>query len=132
MPAKSADITLPKPTARSRVTNGSDLLPNVDGRSLIARRYRDLVAALCADQGGLGVMAEARLQLVRRFAALAVLAESAEARLARGEPFDLSEYTNLTSTLVRVAARLGINRVPKNVTPDLQAYINAKSQEARP
>ena len=34
-----------KPTARSRVNNGRDVLPNVDGRSLVARRYRDVAAA---------------------------------------------------------------------------------------
>src|SRR5215471_12058011 len=30
--------------ARSRVTNGSDVLPGVDGRSLVARRYRDIAS----------------------------------------------------------------------------------------
>jgi hypothetical protein len=29
-----------RPQARSRLSNGRELLPNVDGRSLIARRYR--------------------------------------------------------------------------------------------
>ena len=38
MPAKAA--------ARSRVSNGADVLPNVDGRSLIARRYRDIAAQM--------------------------------------------------------------------------------------
>jgi hypothetical protein len=32
----------PKAYARSRLTNGKDLLANIDGRSLIARRYRDI------------------------------------------------------------------------------------------
>jgi hypothetical protein len=132
MPVRSGNIALAKPTARSRITNGRDLLPGIDGRSLIARRYRDLVAALCADQGGLEVMAEARVQLIRRFAALAVQAEAMEARLARGEALDLSEYTNLASTMVRVASRIGIERVPRDASPDLRSYLNAKAEEARP
>jgi hypothetical protein len=37
--------------ARSRLTNGKDLLPNIDGRSLIARRYRDIYSAIAADPG---------------------------------------------------------------------------------
>ena len=35
-----------KPDARSRVTNGHDVLPNVDGRSEIARRYFDISSAI--------------------------------------------------------------------------------------
>jgi hypothetical protein len=105
------------------VTNHKDLLPDVDGRSLIARRYRDIVAAVVSDQGGLDRMSEARLQLVRRFAACAVLAESMEAGLARGEELDISEYSTLTSTLVRVAQRIGLGRVAKDIMPTLQEYI---------
>ena len=33
-----------KAQARSRVSNGRDVLPDVDGRSLVARRYRDIVS----------------------------------------------------------------------------------------
>jgi hypothetical protein len=45
----------------------------------------DIVAALTSDAGGDANMSEARRQLIRRFAALAVQAESMEARLAMGE-----------------------------------------------
>jgi hypothetical protein len=38
--------------ARSRLTNGKDLLPNIDGRRVIARRYRDICSAIASDQGG--------------------------------------------------------------------------------
>ena len=47
--------------ARSRLTNGKDLLPNIDGRSLIARRYRDICSAIAADQGGIDQLSEARI-----------------------------------------------------------------------
>lgn len=56
-------------TARSRVTNHQDLLPGLDGRSSAARRFRDLVAALIADQGGLDQCSEIKLGLLRRLAA---------------------------------------------------------------
>jgi hypothetical protein len=39
------------------------------------------------------------MQLIRRFASGAVLAEALEARLARGENVDISEYALLSSTL---------------------------------
>jgi hypothetical protein len=31
--------------ARSRVSNGNDVLPNTDGRSFVVRRYRDITDA---------------------------------------------------------------------------------------
>jgi len=63
---------------RSRISNGNGLLPGIDGRSEIARRYRDVVSAIIADQGGSDRCAEARIQLIRRFAACSVIAESLE------------------------------------------------------
>ena len=39
---------------RSRVTNGSKLLPPADGRSVTARRFKDLFEFICNDLGGAG------------------------------------------------------------------------------
>jgi hypothetical protein len=50
---KSAVTTLHavrKAAARSRVSNGRDVLPDVDGGSLIARRYRDITNSILRDQ----------------------------------------------------------------------------------
>jgi hypothetical protein len=129
-PAASAAPAPRKPQAASRVTNGADILPGVDGRSQIARRYRDITAALAADMGGAARMSEARGQLVRRFAAAAVMAEEMEARLANGEPIDIAQHALLASTLVRLASRIGIDRVPKDVTPTLSQYLEAKQAAA--
>jgi hypothetical protein len=118
-----------KQFGRSRITNHKDLLPNIDGRGVVARRYRDIVSQIITDQGGAEQMAEARLQLVRRFAACAVLFEAQEARLANGEPLDIAEYSTLTSTLVRVAQRIGINRIAKDITPSLAEYVASKAAE---
>jgi hypothetical protein len=115
-PNDSSRITPRKPTARSRVSNGHDLLPNVDGRSLVARRYRDISNAILVDQGGVDQCSESRLQLIRRFAAAAVLAEQLESRLANGEQIDIGEHATLSSTLVRLAQRIGIDRVARDVT----------------
>ena len=67
------------------MTNGAVLLPDVDGRSAMARRFKDISSAILADQGGAEQCSETRLQLVRRFAAAAVLAEQMESHLANGE-----------------------------------------------
>ena len=123
---------LAKREARSRVTNGADILPGVDGRSLIARRYRDIIAAITIDQNGAGGLSEARQQLIRRFAAASVLAEEMEARLANGEQIDISEHATLSSTLVRLASRIGIDRIARNITPTVSDYIehvNAQDED---
>jgi hypothetical protein len=117
-----------KAQARSRVSNGRDVLPNVDGRSLVARRYRDIVSAVASDQGGTH-LSEARLQLIRRFSAAAVLAELMEARLARGEQINIQEYSLLVSTMVRVAQRIGIDRGPRDAAPSLAQYLEQVAAE---
>ena len=108
---------------RSRVTNGRALLPDVDGRSVIARRLKDITSAILADQGGAEQCSESRLQLVRRFAAAAVLAEQMESRLANGEQIDIQEHGLLCSTLTRLAQRIGIERRARDVTPSLSEYL---------
>jgi hypothetical protein len=104
------------PKARkSRITNGKDLLPNIDGRSVVARRYKDIASAILADQGGVERCSESRQQLIRRFAAAAVLAEQMESRLANGKEIDVQEHATLSSTLVRLAVRIGIDRAVKDI-----------------
>jgi hypothetical protein len=115
---------------RSRMTNGTALLPDVDGRSAIARRFKDITSAILADQGGAEQCSESRLQLVRRFAAAAVLAEQMESRLANGEQIDIQEHALVCSTLTRLAQRIGIERRARDVTPDPLEYARRYDSEA--
>jgi hypothetical protein len=117
---------------RSAVSNGTDTLPDVDGRTIIARRYRDITRAILVDQGGVEHCSESRQQLIRRFAAAAVLAEQLESRLANGEQIDIQEHATLSSTLVRLAARIGIDRVARDVTPSLAEYLAALPKVEEP
>jgi hypothetical protein len=134
-PDKSTAGRLPaarKAQARSRVSNGRDVLPGVDNRTMIARRFYDVCHALISDQAGLDRCSEARLQLIRRFAAAAVMAEEMEARLARGESIDVAQHAQLSSTLVRLAARIGINRRLKPITPEISTTTSrARSPRGR-
>jgi hypothetical protein len=98
------------PTARSRMSNGTRglVLPGVDQRSAIARRFRDVIGAIVADLGGPTSATETKLHLVRRFAALVVQAEAMESKMADGGPIDASAYAHLSSTMLRLAARIGL------------------------
>jgi hypothetical protein len=120
-----------KDSNRSRITNGSAVLPFVDGRSALARRYRDIAAAVLVDQGGDEVCSESRKQLIRRFAAAACMAEQLEARLVDGERIDIAEHALLCSTMVRVARQIGVARIARDITPTLATYL-AEPRECGP
>jgi hypothetical protein len=119
VPKKSTERRSPrdrKSHGRSRLTNARALLlDQVDGRSALYRRYRDVANAILADQGGIDQCSESRKHLIRRFAAAAVLAEQLEARVVRGEPVNITEFAQLSSTLVRITNHLGLERIPKMV-----------------
>lgn len=108
------------PQARSRVTNGMQLfLTRVDGRTVEARRFRDVFAQLVIDLGG--DPTEAQLALVRRAATLAVWCEKQEVELAkgakRGAKLNVQAYTTVVNTLRRLLATLGLERKLRDITP---------------
>jgi hypothetical protein len=107
---------------KSRVSNGADLLPDIDGRSALARRFKDIASQILVDQGGADRCSESRTQLVRRFAAAACLAEQMESRLINGEQIDIQEHALLCSTLARLSSRIGLGRTPK-IVPSLADYL---------
>jgi len=109
---------------RSAVTNGSELLPGLDGRSLWARRFRDLIAQHTADLGGEANVSQAQLSLIRRAAALTVELERWETRFADDDGAKaqaLDQYQRCLNSLRRVLETLGLDR-----KPDITAEIIAK------
>jgi len=124
-------VNRPSLRQRSRLTNNAGLLGGeADGRTAVARRFRDLVSQIVSDQGGADRLAEARLQLIRRFSAAAVIAETMEARLANGEEININEHATLCSVLVRLSTRIGINRTAREVVPTLAEYLKSRTIEA--
>jgi hypothetical protein len=112
-----------KACGRSRVSNGKTLfLEAVDGRSLMARRYRDVLAQLVSDLGG--DPTEAQSLIARRAATLAVWCEQEEAALASGNKFSIGEYTSAANTMHRLLSALGLERRMRDVTPTIDSYLN--------
>ncbi len=115
---------------RSAVTNGVRAFLSPGGeQSVVGRRWRDLYDAITADRGGADALTEAQRQLARRVATLAVKAELMEAGQAKGKDLDLEAYLSLTNAIGRASARLGLDRVPDNVSAGLKSYIAAKKAE---
>ena len=116
---------------KRKLRNGdATLLSAIDGRSLYAKRFREIAGQLIQDQGGDGELSEVRLQLLRRFATTCVLAEQLEVRMALDEAIDPNEHGILCSTLVRIANKVGLERVPKSVDFRFAILFRAKSQRA--
>jgi hypothetical protein len=122
--------TYEMPSTRARLSNHKDMLPGLDGRSAGARRFRDLIGAYVADLGGISNCSEVKIGLLRRLAAASVLAEALEAKAVDGGDIDVSVFCNLASTTVRIASRLGLERVQRNVIPGLAEYLPPQREEA--
>jgi hypothetical protein len=118
-----------KKYGKTAVKNGRDLLHGVtDKRSFAYKRFREITDQILVDQGGVENCSESRLQLVRRFAAAAVIAEQLETRLANGEEIDVQQHSTLSSTLVRLSNKIGINRIARDITPKLADYLSNKQE----
>ena len=113
------------PKGRSRVTNGKQLFIDGDARLKVSRRFRDMLASIATDLGGVDRLSEGQKQIARRCAMLSVECEIMESAAVAGEPFDVETYGQLTDRLGRAFQRLGLKRVPNDVTPDLSAYLTA-------
>jgi hypothetical protein len=115
----SFDIPQPakrSPAHRSRVGNGSKLLPLTDGRSATARRFKDLIDDISGDLGGADRLSEGQRQLIRRASMQSAESERQEALAVRGDAeFDIAAYGMATALLCRVFTLLGVKRIPRDV-----------------
>ena len=117
-----------QPRARSRLSNGTRgmVLPGIDQRSAIARRYRDVICAIIADLGGESRLSEARLQLIRRFSALGRAGGNDGGGAGRWQTV---RQQRARAHFIHSRAPCGTCRVPKNVTPSLHDYLESKVAE---
>jgi hypothetical protein len=106
---------------KSRITNGSALLPGVDGRNAWVRRAKDIIALHLSDLAGEDKTSAAERSIVRRAAVLTVQLEQLEARfaLANGEASanELDLYARTSSTLRRLLEAVGLQRRAKDIGP---------------
>jgi hypothetical protein len=113
------------PTNRARLFNRPAHLAG-DGRGAAARFYRDTVLSIASDRGGVEVLSQVQIELIRRFAGISTLARQMEADIAAGKTVNISEFSALASALCRLSSRIGLNRAMKKV-PDLRDYIEGRA-----
>lgn len=116
------------PATRAAVTTGSRMLAGVDGRSALARRFRDLVEALGRELGdGLG---EAERLMVRNAASMQLHVEDLTARLARGEDVEPEQFTRAANAATRAISALRKRKPQKARGVGVAAYL--RDRGARP
>jgi hypothetical protein len=117
---------------RSKISNGTRLLTDVDGRSAWARRYRDLIGAFQTDLGGEQVvLSEGQKALTRRTSTLCIELERMEVKFAHGGGATIAEletFQRASNSLRRLLESLGIHRgrIARDITPSLSQYLRTK------
>jgi hypothetical protein len=103
-------------------------LDQLDGRTLAAKRTRELIGRLEADLGG--DLTAAKQELVRRAAMIGAFIEDQEARYLSGEPVEIGPWLSATNNQRRLLETLGLERVAKTVS--LKDYLTGKAASQRP
>jgi hypothetical protein len=94
---------------------------------MAARKFDSQAAQIIADLGH--DLSAIELALVESFCGATVMLDDMNVQVLTGKPVDVADYCQLTSTLTRVASRLGIRRKPRDVTPDLGSYLADKAED---
>ena len=130
MSAATATAVDRKSHARSRIGNGSALLPHVDGRSVWARLMRDTYTAILSHCGGADYISETKRMSARRIAALEAELVHLEDKFARAradgaqpDAADLDLYGRLANGQRRHMEAVGWERAQKDCTPSLARYL---------
>jgi hypothetical protein len=116
-----------KPNVRAAESNRSGRVVGLDGRRCAARRVRDLTASFVAALGGASCVDAALMVNVKAAAELVCAAETARARMLRGETIDLGELVKLQNAADRAVRSLAIPPgAAKPRPPSLAEHLAAK------
>lgn len=98
-------------------------LGDLDGRTAAAKAARALVADLESDLGGADRLSAGERALVVRAAVTTAMLEHIEATWLSGGEMDVAAYTALANVQRRLLTTVGLQRRPRDVTPDLDDYV---------
>jgi hypothetical protein len=88
----------------------------IDGRSSAAQQFDAIADGITADLGGVDQLSTVQKHLVEAFAGAALSVNDLNMKLLLGKEIDILEQSTAISTLVRVASRIGLHRVARDVT----------------
>jgi glutathione S-transferase len=117
--ARPPDAPTKAPNGKLRLLSFNDL----DGRTLAARRAKQLIEAIETDLGGGDRLSQGQKELVKRAAVLGAIIASSETQWLSGDTFELGDYLAAINAQRRILATLGLERRSRDVTPSLDAII---------
>lgn len=103
----------------------------LDGRTMVARRRRELIDVYTAAMGGPAALTDGQQIDIRKAAELTALAEAARARAMRdgtGDAGEISAMVRLESTAARAVRALNIKQASAK-TPSLADYAARRAAE---
>jgi hypothetical protein len=105
-----------------------DLVPLDDTGA--ARFFAKAVRDIQSDLGGRSELSRIEKELIQAFAGAATQLKYLNVQIALGDSsaLDLAGYSQAASTMLRIGSRLGLKRVPKDVTPTLADYLASLKQ----
>jgi hypothetical protein len=101
----------------------------LDGRSNAAKNFARIVSGIENDLGGRDQLSTVETALIEAFAGATIHVNELNALLLLGEAIDLADHAAAISAMVRVAARIGLRRRPRDVTPNLEEYLKQVADE---
>jgi hypothetical protein len=105
---------------------------SLDGRTRARKSFDAIAEGIAADLGGSEELSTVQRHLIEAFAGCAIVLQALNARILLGQPVDIADQASAASTLVRLAARIGVERQAKDITPTLGDLIreDRRAQES--
>jgi hypothetical protein len=104
---------------------------NLDGRTKARKQFDSIASGIAADLGGEEQLSTIQRHLVEAFAGAACHVNDINARLLLGEEIDVVVHSQAISTMVRIASRIGIHRVARDVSPSLSDLLREAAAPER-
>jgi hypothetical protein len=111
----------------SQIEMRSSGIAGLDGRTVNARRVRDLAVTYTAAVGGTAAVDAMQRELILKAAQLNVAAEDMRRRSLKGEAVDIASLVKLENLAGRAVRALNLGAKRKAPTQDLHSYLASKA-----
>jgi hypothetical protein len=101
---------------------------HLDGRTAAAKEFDRIYAAVSTDLGN--DLTAVEKALVEGFVGATVVLQSLNTQLALGQEIDLAEHSAVCSSMVRIAAKIGLSRRSRIVSGLIEAEASPPSWSA--
>ena len=94
---------------------------NLDGRTHAAKAFDKLYGEIAQDLGGESELTAVERALIEGFCGATIVLQALNTQLALGKAIDLTEHGAVCSSLVRIAAKIGLSRRSRIVSGLVEA-----------